>query len=249
MSRPGGPDGRISAVLVDADDPAVERDRVSPAGLGGWGWGVLRPAQRAARPGAALLGPAGGGLQLFHEHFASFRPLGTATTLGTAAGLHDLVLGALAARVKVGILRRGRAGRRAARAAYRRRWVLPARFAYPGSWTAGLQGSHRAVAARETREQLLAGVRQIVLLESGKLLAVDPREDHVGQVSDRPAMAASWCRAYGRRRGSLAAACRRSGGTGGGCAVSKNQPPRRRHQVRSEASRQRHGRCTGPRTG
>jgi alkylation response protein AidB-like acyl-CoA dehydrogenase len=36
------PDGRISAVLVNADDPRVDRDVIEPFGLGGWGWGVLR---------------------------------------------------------------------------------------------------------------------------------------------------------------------------------------------------------------
>jgi hypothetical protein len=36
------PDARISALLVDADDPRLERDVIDPYGLGGWSWGALR---------------------------------------------------------------------------------------------------------------------------------------------------------------------------------------------------------------
>ena len=100
------PDGRISAVLVDPDDPRVERDVIEPFGLGGWGWGVLRLHEVPVDPAVALLGEPGTGLEIFHRHFTGFRPLVTATALGAAAGVHALVADALAARRGVGILPR-----------------------------------------------------------------------------------------------------------------------------------------------
>jgi alkylation response protein AidB-like acyl-CoA dehydrogenase len=100
------PDGRISAVLVDADHPRAERDVIEPFGLGGWGWGVLRLHDLPVDPATALLGAPGAGLEIFHQHFAGFRPLVTATALGTAAGVHALIVDALAARRRIGDLPR-----------------------------------------------------------------------------------------------------------------------------------------------
>jgi alkylation response protein AidB-like acyl-CoA dehydrogenase len=80
------PDSRISAVLVDADDPRVERDVIEPFGLGGWRWGVLRLHDLPVDPAAALLGEPGAGLEIFQQHFTRFRPLVTATALGAEAG-------------------------------------------------------------------------------------------------------------------------------------------------------------------
>ena len=100
------PDGRISAVLVDADQPGVQREVIEPFGLGGWGWGVLRLHDVPVDPATALLGTPGSGLAIFHQHFAGFRPLVTATALGAAAGVHALVADALTARRAVGILPR-----------------------------------------------------------------------------------------------------------------------------------------------
>ncbi|MFC7279799.1 acyl-CoA dehydrogenase family protein [Paractinoplanes rhizophilus] len=100
------PDGRISAVLVNADDPHIERDVIEPFGLGGWGWGVLRLHEVPIDPATALLGTPGSGLDIFRQHFTRFRPLVTATALGTAAGVHHLVTDALAARRDVGDLPR-----------------------------------------------------------------------------------------------------------------------------------------------
>ena len=100
------PDERISAVLVDADDPRAERDVIEPSGLGGWGWGVLRLHDIPVDPAMALLGTPGSGLAIFHQHFTGFRPLVTATALGTAAGVHNLVGNMLAARREAGILPR-----------------------------------------------------------------------------------------------------------------------------------------------
>jgi len=100
------PDGRISAVLVDADDPRLERDVLEPFGLGGWAWGVLRLHDLTVDPAEALLGTPGSGLEIFHQHFACFRPLVTATALGAAAGVHALVTDELAARSDIGALPR-----------------------------------------------------------------------------------------------------------------------------------------------
>lgn len=100
------PDGHISAVLVNANDPRIEREVVEPFGLGGWGWGLLRLHNVPVDPTEALLGTPGSGLSIFHQHFARFRPLVTATALGTAAGVHDLVTDTLAARRDSGALQR-----------------------------------------------------------------------------------------------------------------------------------------------
>ncbi|GAB1689427.1 acyl-CoA dehydrogenase family protein [Krasilnikovia sp. M28-CT-15] len=81
---------------------------IEPFGLGGWGWGVLRLHDVSVDPATALLGKPGSGLAIFHQHFAGFRPLVTATALGAAASVHGLVAGALAARRDVGILPRVR---------------------------------------------------------------------------------------------------------------------------------------------
>ena len=55
---------------------------------------------------AAIIGATAPGLS--REHFTRFRPLATATALGTAAGVHTAVAEALAARVRAGVLPRVR---------------------------------------------------------------------------------------------------------------------------------------------
>ncbi len=102
------PDGRISAAIVDARQARLEREVIEPFGLGGWSWGVLRLHDLPIDPLADLVGRPGGGLGVFRRHFARFRPLVTATALGTAAGVHTLVTDALAAKKSVGILPRVR---------------------------------------------------------------------------------------------------------------------------------------------
>lgn len=102
------PDGRISAAVVDATAAGLSRELVTPAGLGGWGWGCLRLHDVAVDPRRDVLGGAGSGLELFRSHFGRFRPLVTATALGTAAGVHQTVAGMLAARVRLGLLPRAR---------------------------------------------------------------------------------------------------------------------------------------------
>lgn len=102
------PDARISAAAVDADQPRLEREVIEPFGLGGWSWGVLRLHEVPVDPVTDLVGRTGDGLGVFRRHFARFRPLVTATALGTAAGVHTLVTDALAAKTRVGVLPRVR---------------------------------------------------------------------------------------------------------------------------------------------
>jgi acetyltransferase-like isoleucine patch superfamily enzyme len=102
------PHGDISAVIVDADDPRIDRQVIEPSGLSGWSWGVFRLHDLPVDPVKALLGAPGSGLNIFHRHFARFRPLVTATALGTAAGVHGLVAGTLVGRLNAGTLPRVR---------------------------------------------------------------------------------------------------------------------------------------------
>jgi alkylation response protein AidB-like acyl-CoA dehydrogenase len=102
------PDGRISAAIVDAVTPGMERELLHPAGLAGWSWGILRFHQVGIDPDRDLLAAPGHGLGLFRRHFAAFRPLVAATALGTAAGVHTTVTDALAARSRLGVLSRVR---------------------------------------------------------------------------------------------------------------------------------------------
>lgn len=102
------PDGRISAAIVDAAMPGIERELLHPAGLAGWSWGILRLHQVSIDPDRDLLAAPGHGLGLFRRHFTTFRPLVAATALGTAAGVHTTVTDALAARTRLGVLSRVR---------------------------------------------------------------------------------------------------------------------------------------------
>lgn len=102
------PHGRISAAIVDASTPGIEREPLHPAGLTGWSWGILRLHQVNIDPRRDLLAAPGHGLDLFRRHFTTFRPLVTATALGTAAGVHTTVTDALAARIRLGMLPRVR---------------------------------------------------------------------------------------------------------------------------------------------
>lgn len=100
------PDGRISAAVIDATDHRLDREVIPPLGLDGWTWGVLRLRDVPIDPRTDLVGHAGDGLGVFRRHFTRFRPLVTATALGTAAGVHTLVTNTLASRQAVGILSR-----------------------------------------------------------------------------------------------------------------------------------------------
>lgn len=95
---------RISA----ATDPRLDRQVIEPHGLGGWSWGVLQLNAMPIDPTCELLGTPGDGLEIFRDHFTRFRPLVTATALGTAAGVHTLVTRTLAARMSTGVIHRAR---------------------------------------------------------------------------------------------------------------------------------------------
>ncbi|MEH0416007.1 acyl-CoA dehydrogenase family protein [Streptomyces sp. B21-083] len=99
------PDGHIAAAVIDARAPGLERGPVIPAGLGGWAWGSLSFTDVPVDEADLLAGPDGG-LAVFREHFAAFRPLVAATALGTAAGVHSQVTATLTARLTTGILPR-----------------------------------------------------------------------------------------------------------------------------------------------
>ena len=96
------PNGAVTAVVVDADSRGLYRHATEPAGLGGWSWGGLDFDHVAVDPRTHLLGRAGQGTAIFRSHFARFRPLVTACALGSAAGVHDRVRAALAARRDIG---------------------------------------------------------------------------------------------------------------------------------------------------
>ncbi|MGH8422277.1 MAG: acyl-CoA dehydrogenase family protein [Pseudomonas fluorescens] len=103
-----GPTGDISAAVVDATAPGLHRQPLPPAGLGGWSWGVLTFDNVPINPVTDLVGRYGDGLGVFRQHFTRFRPLVTATALGTAAAAHTLVTQTLATRVSRGEIPRVR---------------------------------------------------------------------------------------------------------------------------------------------
>jgi alkylation response protein AidB-like acyl-CoA dehydrogenase len=102
------PNGHISAAVVDAKAHGLDRQVLTPAGLGGWTWGVLRLHEVPIDPVTDLIGSPGSGLSVIRRHFSRFRPLVTATALGAAARVHALVTDTLAARIRIGILPRVR---------------------------------------------------------------------------------------------------------------------------------------------
>jgi hypothetical protein len=96
-----GPDGKISAAVVDARSEGLTRVPFVPAGLSGWTWGELHLDQVQVRPDD-IIGQPGAGMRLLREHFAGYRPLVTATALGAAAGCHDRTAATLEARRRSG---------------------------------------------------------------------------------------------------------------------------------------------------
>lgn len=132
------PDGRISAAIIGATAPGLSREPIRPAGLAGWSWGVLGLHQVLVDPSSDLIGAPGAGLNVFREHFTRFRPVATATALGTAAGVHTAVAETLAARVRTGLLPRVRDN------------ALITLGRTHGGLTAALLGTHRSQAATVT---------------------------------------------------------------------------------------------------
>jgi alkylation response protein AidB-like acyl-CoA dehydrogenase len=99
------PDDKITAAVIEAGTPGLERGPIAPSGLGGWDWGTLAFTDVVVSEDD-LLGGDGGGLAVFRRHFAAFRPLVAATALGTAAGAHTQVAATLTARAATGLLPR-----------------------------------------------------------------------------------------------------------------------------------------------
>ena len=97
------PDGRLVAAAVDAGEPGLLRQPIPPTGLAGWTWGILELHSVKVRPEDVLHGD---GMAVLREHFASYRPLVTATALGGAAAVFDTVTARLTERVATGDLRR-----------------------------------------------------------------------------------------------------------------------------------------------
>jgi alkylation response protein AidB-like acyl-CoA dehydrogenase len=83
------PDRRLAAAAIDAAEPGLYRQPVSPAGLAGWTWGVLDLDAVPVHPDRDVL--VGHGMSLLRRHFTAYRPLVTATALGAAAAVFDTV--------------------------------------------------------------------------------------------------------------------------------------------------------------
>ncbi|WP_280424416.1 acyl-CoA dehydrogenase family protein [Nocardia carnea] len=93
------PDGHLAAAAVDATEPGLRRQPITPAGLAGWAWGILDLDQVPICPDDVLRGE---GMALLRNHFARYRPLITATALGGAAAMFDAVTAALTDRQTTG---------------------------------------------------------------------------------------------------------------------------------------------------
>lgn len=92
-------DGRAVAVLVDSARDGLVRTPQEPAGLGGWSWGSLDLDHVVISEPDLLIGDEGSSSSaMFARHFALYRLLVTATALGAAAGIIDLVARLLAER-------------------------------------------------------------------------------------------------------------------------------------------------------
>jgi alkylation response protein AidB-like acyl-CoA dehydrogenase len=99
------PGGRLTAGVIDAAAPGLERRPAMPCGLSGWAWGELR-LREVRLHSCDILGRPGDGMPMLREHFAHYRPLVAATALGVAAAAHDLVAAHLQMRQSAGIITR-----------------------------------------------------------------------------------------------------------------------------------------------
>jgi alkylation response protein AidB-like acyl-CoA dehydrogenase len=97
------PAGDLTAGIVDAAVPGLDRRTIRPSGLAGWSWGELQLREVPLRPGD-VLGHPGQGMDLLREHFAHYRPLVAATALGAAAAVSDQVTAHLTARRSAGLI-------------------------------------------------------------------------------------------------------------------------------------------------
>lgn len=97
-----GPGG-LAAAAIDAASPGLRRQTITPSGLNGWSWGILDLDAVPVQADDVL---DGDGMAVLRKHFARYRPLVTATGLGSAAAVFDTVTTALANRFGVGELSR-----------------------------------------------------------------------------------------------------------------------------------------------
>ncbi|WP_169335967.1 acyl-CoA dehydrogenase family protein [Nocardia tenerifensis] len=93
------PDGHLVAAAVDAVEPGLRRQLITPAGLAGWSWGTLDLECVPIRADDVLSGDA---MVLLRRHFAGYRPLVAATALGGAAAVFDQVVANLTSRYTSG---------------------------------------------------------------------------------------------------------------------------------------------------
>jgi alkylation response protein AidB-like acyl-CoA dehydrogenase len=98
------PAGHLTAAAIDAAEPGLHRQPVTPTGLAGWTWGVLDLHAVPVHPNQEVL--SGDGMALLREHFAAYRPLVTATALGGAAAVFDTIANVLGDRLATGDLPR-----------------------------------------------------------------------------------------------------------------------------------------------
>jgi len=99
--------GKLAAVIIDANSTGIIRENLEPTGLYGWSWGGLRFENVTFENSDILLDPQRGH-QVFSEHFAYYRPLVAATSLGSTAAVHDHVQTNLLMRKQIGTIQRFR---------------------------------------------------------------------------------------------------------------------------------------------
>jgi alkylation response protein AidB-like acyl-CoA dehydrogenase len=87
------PGGKLVAAAIDAAEPGLLREPVTPAGLAGWTWGILDLDAVPIHPERDVL--IGDGMSLIRKHFTAYRPLVAATALGAAAAVFDTVAASL----------------------------------------------------------------------------------------------------------------------------------------------------------
>jgi alkylation response protein AidB-like acyl-CoA dehydrogenase len=98
------PTGHLTAAAINAAEPGLHRQFVTPTGLAGWTWGILDLDTVPVRPDLDVL--PGDGMTLLRKHFAGYRPLVTATALGGAAAVFDTITTVLSGRQATGDLPR-----------------------------------------------------------------------------------------------------------------------------------------------
>lgn len=84
----------MSAALLNPKDPNIEKVKIRPSGLRGWSWGRLIFKNVEFRKSDFLYG-RNKGLEIFRDHFLYYRPMVSATCLGSAAWAFDFMTSVL----------------------------------------------------------------------------------------------------------------------------------------------------------